>query len=140
MTKAALIVMVLHLMGRHPNHRLATEIADAIASDVHTERVGARLVVKVISRESDFKPRARSACGKDLGLMQIRRGVATAGYNHLTDEQLMEPGLNIHLGIRRLRLARAQCRGEPRRWLGAYAGLKCMKTSPYARNVLSVEG
>ena len=92
-------------------------------------------------RESTCRRRARSRHG-DLGLMQIRRGCATRGFDGLTDEQLMEPRVNLKLGLRRLALARRRCGGAP--WeetLGAYAGLRGCRASAYgARVIATMEG
>lgn len=92
------------------------------------------IVLSVIASESSCRIDAKSGKG-DVGLMQIRRGVATHGYDGLTDAELMEPRLNIKLGVRRLARAKRICGGNPERWLSNYAGLQC-GSSKYSRNVI----
>lgn len=100
-------------------------------------RVDPVLAASLMRPESDFDPHAISAVGKDLGLTQIRRGITTRGYDHLTDRQLMRPWLNIFLGVRRMALARRNCEAgaPPEVWLGGYAGLQCGST-PYSRRLM----
>lgn len=107
------------------------------AREAKAHHLSLRLLVAVAFRESTFRVDARSGHG-DLGVMQIRRGCATRGYDRLSDAQLMEPAVNVHLGASRLSLARAKCHGAPaRRWLSGYAGLAC-RPSTYSAHVLAM--
>jgi hypothetical protein len=95
------------------------------------------LVAAVMRSESNFDFEAISLEGKDLGLMQIRRGITTRGFDRLTDRQLMRPWVNTYLGIRRLRLARHSCPlgSDTAIWLGRYAGNRC-GPSRYGKTVM----
>jgi soluble lytic murein transglycosylase-like protein len=113
------------------------DLARAVAQEAECHEVEARLGVAVMFRESGFDVAAESRAG-DHGLFQIRRGRATRGYARLTERQLHDPATNVHLGLRRLYMARADCPGAPpSRWLGGYAGVAGCARSGYARRVLA---
>jgi len=93
------------------------------------------IIVAVMARESSCKVNAIGGNGKDLGLMQLRRGITTQGHDRLSNRQLMRPDINIRLGVRRLAQARRICNGLPEYWLSNYAGLRC-GVSEYSRRVM----
>ncbi len=112
------------------------ELAPIISREARRFDVPAEVVVCVMRAESSFQIRARGKKG-ELGLMQLKRGTkAVEGYEHLTDDELMAPALNIRLGVKHMARKRRVCGGEPVRWLSAYANWPC-GTSPYSRRVLS---
>lgn len=92
------------------------------------------IAIKVMQAESSCRVNADSGKG-DIGLFQIRRGVATVGVSRKSDEQLQRPRLNIKLGVRRLARAKRICGGTPENWLSNYSGLKC-GSSRYSRRVI----
>lgn len=127
------LVQIMHLVVWVHTHVVLARVVH------HTSRIfdiPPILAISVMAKESTFHPDARSDHG-DLGLMQIRRGITTHGYDWMTDTQLMEPKVNIHLGVRRLARARRVCGGKSADWLGGYAGLSC-GPSKYAQKVLGV--
>jgi len=104
-----------------------------IAAYSNAYNVPAGVVDRVMYAESSCRVNARTT--RDLGLMGIRRGITTRGYDSMTDKQLMQPRINIKLGIRRLARAKRICGGDPIYWLSNYAGLPC-GPSKYSGNVL----
>lgn len=123
----------------------ALDLAVVVAQEAGCHEVDVEVVVAVMFRESGFRVGEESPAG-DHGLMQVRRGVSTRGYDWLTERQIHEPAINVHLGTRRLSWARAACGGAgPELWLGHYAGvarrrrdgtIRCVRTR-YARRVLA---
>lgn len=112
----------------------ALELATIVTQEAICHEVDPELVVRVIARESSFRVRLRGAAG-EIGLMQIKRGVTTRG-TKLSDRQIERPAENVHLGVRRLALARRRCGGGPAdRWIGGYNGERACRRGKYARRL-----
>lgn len=142
MTTAALVLALCNL--GHPcitpaDQVRAHHLAAAINRAARAFDVDPVLQAAVIARESGFNARARGAAG-ELGLQQLLRGtLATAGYEHLTDEALMQLPINTWLGARFLAHVRAACarKGitDPLAWVSQYKGLPA-RPSRYSRAII----
>lgn len=102
-----------------------------------------RLLVSSMRQESDCDPNATGALG-ELGQMQLKRFTwATKGYDHLSDEELRKPSINIRLGARHIRNCLRKCGGSLAGALGLYKGIKrrkdktCREDSSYSREILA---
>jgi soluble lytic murein transglycosylase-like protein len=118
------------------HNRLAQELAPLVLREARRYRLEPEVVVAVMWSESRFDRDARGAAG-EIGLMQVKRGIATRGFDHLGDDAFADPALNVRLGVRYLARVRRRCGGDPLRWLGAYSGQAC-GVSAYATKVLDV--
>ncbi len=133
--------LVCQLMGKPPKCQTpagsAKSVATLIVREARRYDIDPRVLATVIRHESGYKPEAIGRRG-ELGLCQLYRGtVATAGYDHLSDDQLMVPWLNIRLGARRLARAAKQCGGGgPENYLGPYNGRGCGRNL-YSRKILT---
>lgn len=122
--------------GRGPTGVGARDLAVLVAQEAECHEVDPAVVVAVMSRESSFDVAAESGAG-DHGLMQIRRGRATRGYRVSSERQIHDPATNVHLGVRRLAMARGDCPGRaPSEWLGGYAGVPGCVPTRYGARVL----
>lgn len=98
------------------------------------------LIASIIAHESGFNPHAIGKDGKDLGLLQIRRGGAVTGLNEaLTDAALTNPPINLAIGAAYLAHVRAACarKGitDPAAWVSQYKGLPA-RPSKYSRAII----
>jgi soluble lytic murein transglycosylase-like protein len=121
---------------RCKHRHLAEEIAPIVLQESERFEIHPLLVAAAIKRESGFNIQARGKAG-EIGLMQIKRGGATQGFDKLTDKELERPEVNIYLGVRYMYWMQRRCGGDPSRWLGAYSGCRC-GPSRYAKKVLEV--
>ncbi len=134
---AASLVAALH---GSPQVR-ARALAPVFAREAKAHHLPVALLRAVSFRESTHRYWKVSPNGKDHGLMGIRRGCATRGHDGLTNEQLREPAINVHLGAARLELARRRCgNAPPLVYLGGYSGHRKCEATAYARRVLGLEG
>jgi soluble lytic murein transglycosylase-like protein len=140
--KALFAFVVLRFVSPNVQHTdsckhslLAKRIAPIVMKESERFGINPFVVLAAIKRESGFQITARGKAG-EIGLMQIKRGGATAGFETLTDTQLEQPDINIYLGVRYMYWSRRRCGGEPWYWLGAYNGLHC-GPSRYATKVLT---
>jgi len=131
------LAAILSLSGGHGPVGIGThELAVLVAQEAICHEVDPEVVVAVMSRESSFEVAAESGAG-DHGLMQIRRGRATRGYRLRGERAIHAPATNVHLGVRRLAMARGDCPGSaPVAWLGGYAGVAGCVPTRYGRRVL----
>ena len=95
-------------------------------------------------QESHCNSNATGRLG-ELGLMQLKRfTLATRGYDHLTDQQLRTPALNIKLGARHLRFCLRKCANSIVGALSLYKGLRRIdgicQSSNYAMEVIARAG
>ena len=131
---AALIVQ----LGGQPS--AAAQLAPLVVKAAVRYRIEPKILVAVVRNESSFRPTARGALG-ELGLCQLKREtMATRGFDHLSDEALMDPALNLRLGARHLARARRICGGHAApaaAWLSVYNGRKKCRPSAYSTRVLS---
>lgn len=133
---AQVAALVCALAGKPPECRLKgirprTVAAHILKAVKRHPSVTPEEAALMLLHESRFNPDARGA-GGELGMAQLYRGkIATRGYNRLTDRQLMNPELNIRLGVRHLALVKADCSGAGKpvsRWIGRYSGAPCGRT------------
>lgn len=92
-------------------------------------------------QESNCNPHATGRKG-ELGLMQLKRfTLATRGYDHLTDQQLRSPAVNIRLGARHLRRCLNKCANSIVGALSLYKGLSRIdgicRSSNYAFEIIA---
>lgn len=128
-----------HPSATHADQVRARHLAAAINRAATTFDIDPVLQASLIARESSFERTARGAAG-ELGYSQLLRStLATAGYEHLTDEALMQAPINVWLGARHLAHVRAACarRGitDPASWVSVYKGLPA-RPSKYSRAIL----
>lgn len=112
---------------------LVAEVTSAISSAAEENNLPAAMIAAVAFHESGFNPKAISADGQDLGLMQVRRGGAIQGrLLRLTDRALQNVRLNVGIGAGYLARMARSC---PRYFLSRYNGRPC-RPSIYSRAVL----
>jgi soluble lytic murein transglycosylase len=93
-----------------------------IKSEAKKAGVDPYLVAALIRQESTFDPAARSRVGA-IGLMQVMPATAAAiaGKSQASAaELLLDPAVNVHLGVTHLRGLIAQYHGQPAFLLAAY--------------------
>lgn len=110
-------------------------IADAINRETDEHDVPADVVAAVIWHESRYKQFARGP-KHEIGLMQVkRRGAVQGRYLRLSNKNLANIDVNIHLGVAYMAPFAHKCRG-PRYWLTTYNGGGCVP-SRYSKGVLA---
>jgi membrane-bound lytic murein transglycosylase MltF len=147
-TTTALIVFIARLLvtPTHQHIRMANTYAPMIVSEM--DRVNSdldpKLIAAMIMTESSFDPKGESYKGA-IGLMGIMPNDPNA--KKYTREQLLNPRINIRVGLKIIEDSRKSCRRivedevgyvDPRIWLSRYAGYGCQE-STYADNVLWLE-
>jgi soluble lytic murein transglycosylase-like protein/TolA-binding protein len=94
-----------------------------VQREAETEAVDPLLVMAVMRQESLFDPEARSTANA-RGLMQLLPATARriAGEDHSSDDEddLTQPDVNIHLGVRYLRALLDDFNGDPLKAVAAY--------------------
>ena len=136
-TLAAISMFLLQLCGQSATHYAKDVLAAAKKYDL-----SAFVLVSMMRQESHCNPAATGRLG-ELGLMQIkRRTLATAGFDHLSDEKLRDPALNIRLGARHLRRCLNRCGDDFLGGaLGLYSGLAprrgICRESSYSHEILA---
>lgn len=86
------------------------------------------LAVIVIGKESGFRPNVRGQKG-EVGLFQIMpAGVVAKGHNV---EQLLNPFINIRLGVNSLRDGIVKCGSQPWQAAEFHHFGRCLKTPTY---------
>jgi len=133
---AAISMFLFQLCGWN-----ATDYAGDVVHAAKRYNLDPRILVSMMWQESRCKPDATGKLG-ELGLMQLKRDTwALSGYNHLSDEELRAPALNIMLGARHLRRCLKKCSGAIAGALGLYSGLSMRKgtcrESNYSRDILA---
>lgn len=132
------------LLGKPAQCTLPTGPSYALAQVVVQEaaryQIDPAILAAVLRHESGFNPHARGARG-EIGLGQIYRGTkASRGYDHLTDQQLEAPEVNVRLAARHLAWAQSKCGGgKPAQWVGVYAGHGCGPTKYGTRLIARLE-
>jgi soluble lytic murein transglycosylase-like protein len=126
--------------GRAFGARLENALAPLLRSAARSARLPPALIEAVVSVESSFDPRARSATGA-RGLMQIEPGTAR-DYGGLANPD--DPAQNVRVGTAYLRDLLARFGGDVRAALAAYnAGPAAVEryggVPPYAETRAYVE-
>lgn len=144
MTVAQLTLVCLRLAGNAHAHGAeevrARLLAPVILREAANYDLDPVLLAAVAWKESSFNRTARGAA-LEIGYMQIKRGTrATKGYDDLSDQALMNPRLNFHLGARHLAHVRDVCFGrwgvtDPLAWLSVYSGRRC-RSSAYSMAIV----
>lgn len=137
MTWKALATALFLFFNQTPKAREAARVAPIIYEEATRYDIKPETLAAVVAHESRFRKDARGGLG-EIGLGQLKRGtLATAGYEHLSDEELARPRLNLRLAARHLAHAKKLCGGKPVRWLSRYNGRKCGPSS-YSRKVVKI--
>lgn len=142
---ASLLLAALTSLG-HPA-RTAVDLtrgrilAAIIIREADAHQLDPLIVAAIIARESSFDPRAVGPDGQDFGLMQIRRGGAVDGrHSAYADAALMNPPINIALGVAYLARQRDLCtaagKPEPAFWVTKFNGGPCRR-GRYGREVVA---
>ncbi len=140
MTRAIIAAAIAHVTANAAGHATLRDSAiDGYARIILAEATRFELdpliLVAMVSRESDWKPRSVNADTGAVGLGQLMPNTDTTkgfdGYD------LAEPALNLFLSARRLRYFMGLCRDDKWRAVDAYhgAGTKRKTLSPFAVSV-----
>lgn len=130
---AQIAVLLCALIDKPPGCRLPHNLAPKAVAAVVVEsaqkyQLNPWNLAAVLAHESGLNRFARGQKG-ELGLGQLYRGtMATRGFDHLSDDELMRPEINIRLAARHLARVKRVCRGwetPVEYWVGVYSGRGC---------------
>lgn len=132
-------VKTLVIVAALASNKSAVKFRPLIEEAASAHKIDSNVVTAVISLESGFNPRAVGRDGKDLGLMQLRRGGAClVGLRHLSNKRVMDPVFNIQRGVACLAQAIQTCGGDLAKGLSRYNGRGCKTHTPYAEKVIAL--
>jgi soluble lytic murein transglycosylase-like protein len=92
-------------------YQIGADLAGSIVDIALAEGIDPELAFRLVQRESDFNPRARSPVGA-IGLTQLMPATARYFVKGITPDRLYEPTVNLRIGFRYLRGLIAEQRGD----------------------------
>ena len=92
-------------------YQIGADLAGSIVDIALAEGIDPELAFRLVQRESDFNPRAKSPVGA-IGLAQVMPATARYFVKGITPERLYEPTINLRIGFRYLRGLIAEYRGD----------------------------